>query len=271
MSSPITESDSFPDTIQEPDILDVDYPNVVRAQGADLASRTRYLLNALTHGAVVLDNTNTTVLDAGSYSVPDSARQPILYNLAYQLISTIRFIRQFVWGGNGGITFLRVPLVPYVESDGTGNYQVPGSTTILGAQYWNSWGASNAPYWYQLTSSPTNPTSLHWTVPWMPPAGHIVSFSCDIQGETGHVGLPGTMPTLTMYREDPTGVSTAIATISDTSGNTSQYQNRHSLVVTNLNTQIEPNCAYHFKFTGEAGANKLNGLILYNCRIAIGP
>lgn len=276
MSHPLTDNDSFDVAVVTPDILDTTYPAVVTQGQQSLANRTKYIQNTLSgaSGATdVLNNTNTGVFDAlaGNVLVPLNARSSIIYGLAYSLLSTIRYVRQYMWAGSQGSRVMAVPVDPTKEGDGAGNYQPPGTAIIGGGPFYNTSATASRWWWYQL-ATPTAAPELYWHIPGLPPQGTILTFSLAVKGAGSHAGLPTTMPTLSLYKQLSGGATSQIgATITDTSANTSQYQTEHFLQATNLSEPLVANTTYFFKFTGEAGTNKLPQLQLFECNIGIGP
>lgn len=273
MSHPLIEADTFDAAVTVPDVLDTDYPTTVPLGMGALANRTRWLADTLGGAAgttTVLDNTNTGVFDAANFSVPLSTRAGLIYTLAYQLVSTIRYVRQYLWAGAQGSRVMAVPMDPTREGDGAGNWQPPGTAIIVGGPFFSTSATAGRWWWYQF-AIPTGAPELYWHVPGLPPQGTILSFSLTIKGAGGHGGLPTTMPTLGLYKQLPSGATTQIASINDASANTTQYQLEHSLQASGLSEPLVANTTYFFKFTGEAGTNKQTLLQLFECNIGIGP
>lgn len=90
-----------------------------------------------------------------------------------------------------------------------------------------------------------------------------------------HGGLPGTMPTLSVWRWDPTTeTNTQLgSTTTDTSASVGVYEGAHTLTVSGLTETIdtETGTRFYALFTGESGANAVNNLNVNQCRATVSP
>lgn len=109
-----------------------------------------------------------------------------------------------------------------------------------------------------------------------PKLGVLKDLTVRIAGASGHVGLPGTMPTLKLYRQDggSTGAPVQVgATITDTSATTGAYELVHPLTITGLTEAMSGDSGnrYYILVTGEAGANSVAGLAITDIVATIDP
>ena len=255
MSHTVTETDDFPVAIVAPDVLDTNYPTTVPAGITDLASRTNWLRNTLngqTGSTDTLNTTNTGVFDAGNYTVPTTTRGNVVYQLAYQIVSTIRFVRQHVWGGTESTAFLNVPVDPVVESDG-------GATQVTPGTYWSPGAASDVISWSQ--ASVAGAVRMWWFVYGLPPSGKINTIGCLLDGAAGHGGvMPTTKPKLSLYRQVFGQAPALVDSITDPTVSAATYEAEHTVIKADLNETIPQNCRYFFRLEGETGGSAVTGL-----------
>lgn len=122
---------------------------------------------------------------------------------------------------------------------------------------WNLLGLSTN--FYYLQTSNTDGGALWFAVDPLPVGAKLVSITARLaggapfSGSFSHSGLPGTMPSLVLYRQTD-GTSTTVGTQADTSGTTGAYDAFHSVTLAASHT-IVSGAHYNVKITGEAGTN----------------
>jgi hypothetical protein len=115
------------------------------------------------------------------------------------------------------------------------------------------------------------PFTLPFSVWRIPAEGFIVG----VRGMPGeHSALPGTMPTVKIYRRTPGNPpdtsSTLVGTVTDDSADVGTYEAYHQLVVPNTALDpIDPRDQFLLVFTGEAGANAHVGLDVYGLSVKL--
>lgn len=106
------------------------------------------------------------------------------------------------------------------------------------------------------------------------PIGMVVtSVTIYLSGNAGHVGLPGTMPTLAVSHYAAGSGYTAgvsLGTATDGSANTTAYQAYHALTLSGLSYTVAQNDVLLLVFTSESGANALSSLNLYPNALVVG-
>lgn len=93
----------------------------------------------------------------------------------------------------------------------------------------------------------------------LPVGAKIVSLTAFVQGSVGaaHAGLPGTLPSLSLIRQQAAGVVQVGSTQGDTSASQAAYDASHQIVLT-LGQTVVSAYSYSVIFTGETGANAAN-------------
>ncbi len=245
MSSPITETDTFPSSITEPDVNDTNYPAVIRQQGVDLASRTGYHQRSLhTGGSGVTEDFTANGQDPElvGITVPVSGRANVLRNLGINLHKRIRWISERVRGIGAAASPIR--WCPIAQNADGAYWTVSASATSGVA----------TPYVRQGT------ISGFWvvcSVPELPPNAVISNLQVQVSSPVTHSGtLPAVMPRIAIAGVDATGTAVEIASQVDTSANTTVYEALHTITVT-LSTPVLPGLAYTLQVRGENGANSV--------------
>lgn len=147
-------------------------------------------------------------------------------------------------------------------SGGTTNtdWALSGSTSS-GAIYWVQANSTTQPVLCELSSH-------------LPPSGRILTIGAWIVPQTGHTGLPATLPTITISRAlrlDPSTYEDVL-TATQTAATYAAYEAGRFFSAT-LGTAhtIDHNYLYYFRFTGESGANFVGGLRVYGVELRITP
>lgn len=103
----------------------------------------------------------------------------------------------------------------------------------------------------------------------------IKSVTAHVIGAAGHAALPGTMPTLTLYRKDTgtQGNATNIGSQADASGSTGAYQVVHSITIGGLSEVVAHDSGNrnYLTFEGEAGSNSAVNLRLLGLVVVVDP
>lgn len=281
MSHAHSESDSFDTAVVVPDVGDTTYPSTVPQGMGALTNRTRWHENTLNGGVVeaseVVLETNGSVFPVNNESatimLPATGRADVFRIGLTNAISKIRGLRStiktHVWGAGSSNQFFPVVTPPSWERSGGGGYQTPGSTPV-GDQFWNAqlYGLGSVAYYQKVISG--GAPSLVFQIAGLPPTGTIIFMGVMIKGATAHSGLPETMPTLNLYSTViGSGGSTWLATVTDTSVNTTAYQTEHLLSLDGLSVPIGSNTIYSLEVVGEAGTNALINMYFSGLYIAI--
>lgn len=99
-----------------------------------------------------------------------------------------------------------------------------------------------------------------------PKFGFLQDIGVTLAGATGHGGMPGTMPKITLYRQDPgsVGAPTTVGTATDSTAGVPAYELAHSVTITGINESLEHDggSRFYLKLEGESGANAISGLAL---------
>src|SRR6478736_6741154 len=206
MSHGLTDSDSF-DAVVTPDVLDTTYPTTVTAGLQALANRTRRHENTLQNTGTVVSETDGSIFpiagESSTLLIPELGRADSLRASITAIVSKIRGVRyllkSYAWGAQQN--FMNVPIEPVCEHDGSGGVSVPGTTWVPDI-------ASNVISWIQQTTPVAQPI-LIWYIKGLPPTGTINQIACQIHPAGGHSALPGSMPTLELYRHVITDTPTA--------------------------------------------------------------
>ena len=98
--------------------------------------------------------------------------------------------------------------------------------------------------------------------------------SIQVKGAAGHGGLPGTMPTFAFfvrtYAGTGSGAPTQIgATVTDASATVGAYEDLHTISLTFNKRAILASDQFLLVISGEAGANAIAGLKIYNASLGI--
>ena len=107
-----------------------------------------------------------------------------------------------------------------------------------------------------------------------PRAGTLTALAAILLGDPGtHAGLPGTMPTLTLFRQSGTGAPVSVATVTDTSASVAVYEAVHLLSLTGISETLDTTSPtrYYAYITGEAGANSQLNLALVSLYGVVDP
>ena len=141
---------------------------------------------------------------------------------------------------------------------------INSTTPGVMSTHWIASFNATAAYWIQDSDTIS---TLYLPLAIVPAAGAITELEIQLQGETGHVGLPATMPSLSLMRQDPDG-STLVATNtqSDTSATVVAYEATHPITLTGLNVQ-PLNYVWMVRVSGESSTNALAGLMVYSLKI----
>lgn len=165
------------------------------------------------------------------------------------------FLRKRVYAGESGDT-----IRPQLVSNDTAVWAIGAAGSAYALNQISAAGAS-------ILLMPLEP---------LPKSGLLTSVSINLAGAAGHAGLPGTMPTLRLYRQDigsvaaPTQVG---ATITDTSASVAAYELSHALTITGLTEALAHDSGnrYYIRVTGETGANSVAGLALLDVAALVNP
>lgn len=103
----------------------------------------------------------------------------------------------------------------------------------------------------------------------------LTELSVTVCGASGHGALPGTMPMLKLYRQDPgsSGAPTLVDSQVDTAASTGAYEVPHSITLSGLSETLthDGGSKFYVELDGEGGANSAVGLQLLNLRGLISP
>lgn len=169
------------------------------------------------------------------------------------LANRTAWLAQHLFGGEAG-DYFPVPLTPLMNE----NARFAWAATGVGLGL--------------LQTDVTDEGFLLFELPLVVKLGGIVALTAHLIGQTGRSGLPGTMPALSLLRENDIDAATAytiVDTQADTSGSLGAYEGAHY-----INLAISPTEAvdfaaggyakrYYVLFKGETGANSMaNKLIL---------
>lgn len=263
MSNNAAESDTFPASVIEPQLNDLDYFNSVPQGMTALASRTRFLYNGAT-GNVPQDTlglANVTLPTPGFVSVPVpaaarlGAQEPVgAATLA--LLKNIAHLRSYMWGAE-------------VNADGQ-----PFEIQLLLASISATWAgdfvpslSANIP---SLTQSGLTGAAVYLPILGLPPRGSITEVTCSISPAGGHGAVPLNKPILTLFRLAG-GSATQVATLTDPSSTLGAYGPPHLIQIAGLSEQISEGVPYYVAITGESSTNAIAGLKLTRVYIRIGP
>jgi hypothetical protein len=96
-----------------------------------------------------------------------------------------------------------------------------------------------------------------------PPTGELLTLRAGVLGVLGHAALPGTMPSIALYRQniDLAGSGTLVATEVDGSATVGAYETGH-LITMAANHTLVANEFYYVEFRGETGSDSEVGLFL---------
>jgi hypothetical protein len=241
MSSPVIEHDTFPATIQAPDVADTTYPEVVLESFDLLADRTRYHENTLTGAAgteTILPGVGSPFL--GNLVVPSAGRADLIRNIAGTLRNEILWLRQRVFGANAAGAE-RIAWYPILGAHLAANWsdETYTSSGIL------------APFTTQTTVSANYAT---FSVPPMPVGMYLTSLQVVCQSVQTHGALPATMPRIALVKVSSVGVATEIGGALDTSASTAAYEAVHTISAT-LSHAIVANEALQLHIRGEDSTN----------------
>lgn len=120
--------------------------------------------------------------------------------------------------------------------------------------------------WYALGSAGEVLTQpIH-----VPFGATITGVSVYVQGDSGHVGLPGTPPILNLHETDvTTGVVTSYGSYSDTSASVGAYQAVHAITSGTISVATSrAACRYTLALQTEAGANAKTLLQYLGARVS---
>lgn len=101
-----------------------------------------------------------------------------------------------------------------------------------------------------------------------PPHGSLLTaVSVFCTAGAGHIGLPVSMPQITLYKVHGNGAGvTSLGSATDPSLNTTGFEQPHSIVLSSLSHTVDRSAyRYFLKFSAEAGTRALSGMILYYC------
>lgn len=98
----------------------------------------------------------------------------------------------------------------------------------------------------------------------LPPNVVLTSLKAYIDGNAGggfHAGLPGTKPTLSLIKVDPTigSITSVLGTATDAPADVGAYELLHTMTISGLSETISSTKRYMLIVGGETGANALNG------------
>jgi hypothetical protein len=267
MSTTVPETDDFEEEIPVPVIGDkFTYPATITEMATRLASRARHLFNTL-DGQFVGETYSVDNCTPGFHAVnsPPLGRHNVLRTAIQKLLGNVGYVRGSVWGLAGvADSTMSIGIAPHAESDGGATPTVPGTE-------WQPTAASSHFKWRQVTTPTASPV-LWWYVHGLPPAGTITQFGYRVQGGTGHGGtLPGTLPKLALYKRVTGASPVLIADKTDPTADAGSYETEHTVLSDGFDEPIGQDTLYFFRFDGESGSNKQDGLSIISCYITIGP
>lgn len=103
-----------------------------------------------------------------------------------------------------------------------------------------------------------------------PRVGIMQSLALSVKGAGGHGGLPGTMPNISLYREEPgAGGSTLLGSQDDASASVGAYETLHTILLSGLTETVARSYLYRLVLLGETGANAATGLLVYSFTTSI--
>lgn len=254
MSSNITESDTFPTSLQKPDVADTTYPTVVGQFHTDITNRTRHLQNSITWA---FGTTNAATFDSEEEALLTSLPHPenrlgvlnFWSQIAKPLVGTIKYISNRVVGLSN--TPLIIPM---------------GITPInLGDQAnWAFGLISGKAVLRQANAS--GDEIAHFDIP-VPLGGRLRNVTVWALPFTGvtHSAMPAVKPSFTVGQISSQAggfSSTSIGSVTDPSASTAAYDVLHaiSLDTSFAMVQAPPTGAllgYRLAVTGESGANSI--------------
>lgn len=89
----------------------------------------------------------------------------------------------------------------------------------------------------------------------------VTSFGCVIKGNSGHAGLPGTMPVVNLIQHSGLTAYNVQGTVTDTASTVPLYQAEHSVAYSGAAIGLYAGPVW-LEFKGESGANAVTGLIV---------
>lgn len=143
-----------------------------------------------------------------------------------------------------------------LNGSNTATLQARLNATSVGSRWNLQVGTTNL---YYLQTSVTDAGALWFSLDTLPVGAKLLTVSVRLAGGAPftapytHAGLPGTMPTITVYRQTD-GTATSVSSATDSSANVAAYDAFHAISASPNHT-IVAGAQYHVKVTGEAGAN----------------
>jgi hypothetical protein len=121
-----------------------------------------------------------------------------------------------------------------------------------------------ASYWLQASISAPR---IYIPLTFVPLAASITTLTVQLKGASSHVGLPVTMPSVQLIRQDADAYTlTATNTATDPSADVPTYESVHPVTLSGLNVQ-PINYAWSVLINGEASTNALVGLEVYSLSV----
>jgi len=119
------------------------------------------------------------------------------------------------------------------------------------------------------TQPGTSASSIYIALDNIIDGGTITSLRVWVKGNTGHGGLPGTMPVASVYMVVTDGTRTLLGSQVDTAATVGAYEAVHYIDVATTSTNISQanGARYFIDFTGESGANAVAGLAITHARL----
>lgn len=174
------------------------------------------------------------------------------YDMGQKLANRIEFLKDHLDSSESQV--LRFPFIHLNPVDGTtvtAGWAIGAAGTALALNQVSAAGAYVA--YFELLQ---------------PKACTLTGLSVLLAGAAGHVGLPATMPVLTLYRQDTGSLlaPTTVATATDASAGVAAYEAVHSLSLGVLAEVLafDSGNRYYVKLAGETGANSIAGLALHS-------